>query len=259
MAQPEEPPNPIQPFEPETVLIPAGPFVMGSVPGDGIPEHETPQHQVDVPAYQIGRYPVTNRQYAEFIKRERRASYRDLGWRSPQPAADQLDHPVVGVSWHDARAYCDWLHRETGRRYRLPTEAEWEKAARGAEGRCYPWGNDWQDGHCHHRGNKTMPVTAYPQGASVYGCCDMLGNVQEWTAMLWGSDPTKNAFAYPYDAHDGREDLEADQRLPRVFRVYRGSSYRDDPSKLRCSTRGYSVSAPDNRLMWRGFRLVLEV
>jgi formylglycine-generating enzyme required for sulfatase activity len=231
---------------------------MGSQPGEGITAHETPLHQVDLPAYRIGRYPVTNRQYAVFLKQERRQEVPDKRvWMLREPPADKLDHPVVGVSWHDARTYCDWLFRQTGRRYRLPTEAEWEKAARGAKGWHYPWGDDWEDGRCHHSSDRTQPVTASPEGASAYGCCEMLGNVQEWTSTLWGSDPKATAFPYPYRVNDGREDLEAEQRLPVVYRVHRGGSYRDDRSKLRCSARGYA--APTSMIGWRGFRVVLDV
>jgi len=258
-AQLEEPPKPPQPFEPETVLIPAGPFVMGSQPGDGVPMHETPAHEVDLPAYRIGRYPVTNRQYAAFIKREWRQEVPDkkFGWMSREPPVNQGDHPVVGISWDDARAYCAWLCRETGRRYRLPTEAEWEKAARGAAGWRYPWGEEWDDGRCHHSAKGTVPVSTYPEGASVYRCCHMLGNVQEWTSTLWGSDTRENAFPYPYRADDGREDLEAERRLPVVYRVHRGGSYRDERSTLRCSARSYA--SPTSKIAWRGFRVVLEV
>jgi formylglycine-generating enzyme required for sulfatase activity len=257
--QPREPQRPLQPFEPETVLIPAGPFVMGSQPGDGVPRHETPAHEVDLPAYRIGRYPVTNRQYAAFIKREHRQEEpeKKFGWLLREPPVSQGEHPVVGISWHDAQAYCDWLCRETGRHYRLPTEAEWEKAARGPKSRRYPWGDAWEDGRCHHSANGTVPVTTYPEGASVYGCCHMLGNVQEWSSTLWGSDPRENAFPYPYRADDGREDLEVEQRLPVVYRIHRGGSYRDERSTLRCSARGYA--SPTSKIGWRGFRVVLDV
>jgi len=118
---------------------------MGCQPGDGVPMHETPAHEVDLPAYRIGRYPVTNRQYAAFIKRQHRQEEpeKKFGWLLREPPVRQGEHPVVGISWHDAQAYCDWLCRETGRHYRLPTEAEWEKAARGPKGWRYPWGDTW--------------------------------------------------------------------------------------------------------------------
>ncbi|GIK42054.1 MAG: hypothetical protein BroJett011_58870 [Chloroflexota bacterium] len=266
--------TPRLPFEPETILIPAGPFLLGSLPGDNIPVEETPQHEVVLPGYQIGQYPVTNAQYAEFIKREKQQEPpKKTGWFLREPPADKLDHPVVGVSWTDAQAYCRWLSDQTGRTYRLPTEAEWEKAASwveeqgsgglpgaersaGERKRQYPWGDEWEDGHCNFGSDDTTAVTAYPEGVSPYGCYDMLGNVQEWTSTLWGSDPKENAFPYPYRASDGREEANP-THLHRVYRVYRGGSFRDEPGKLRCSVRGNSD--PESKIRWRGFRVVLEL
>jgi formylglycine-generating enzyme required for sulfatase activity len=245
----------------EFVLIPAGTFMMGAPDSDAEAyDEEKPAHRVSIiqPFY-LGKYPVTNRQYAAFLKREWRQEVPDkkFGWISREPPVNQSDHPVVGISWHEVRTYCDWLSRETGQRYRLPTEAEWEKAARGAAGWRYPWGDAWVDGRCHHSAKDTVPVSTYPEGASVYGCCHMLGNVQEWTSTLWGSDPNKNAFSYPYRADDGREDLDAEQRLPVVYRIHRGGSYRDERSTLRCSARGYA--SPTSKIGWRGFRVVLDM
>ena len=249
--------TPYLPFEPETILIPAGPFLMGSLPGDDIPAEETPQHEVSLADYRIGKYPITNAEYAEFVKRERLQDVpRKAGWFLREPPANKLDHPVVGVSWHDALAYCRWLSRQSGRAYRLPTEAEWEKAARGPKGQLYPWGNDWQDGCCNEAGHDTTPVTGFPAGCSSYGCCDLVGNVQQWTSTLWGSNLQETAYPYPYQANDGREDLTA-QYLHRAYRIYRGGSFRDDRPQLRCSARGRSD--PDSKIRWRGFRVVLEV
>ena len=254
-------------YEPETLPVTAGPFLMGS---DTNEAHERPLHEVQLAAYRLGKYPVTNRQYAEFIKRERRQEPpAKPRWFLREPPVDRLDHPVTGVSWHDAKAYCDWLSEQTGRSriYRLPTEAEWEKGARGTDGRLYPWGNDWIDGHCNANSNDSTAVIVrdgqlqtiprYPDGVSPYGCYDMLGNVQEWTSTLWGSDLTEDAFPYPYRAGDGREDLEADRHLHRVYRVHRGSAFRDHQAKLRCSARG--ASSADSTIRWRGFRVVLEL
>jgi iron(II)-dependent oxidoreductase len=259
--------TPHLPFEPETILIPAGPFSMGSLPGDTIPAEETPQHEVSLPAFRMGQHPVTNVHYAEFIKREKQQEPpKKTGWFLREPPADKLDHPVVGVSWADAQAYCRWLSAQTGRTYRLPTEAEWEKAASwveeqggggaGGQKRRYPWGNEWQDGRCNFGGDDTTPVTAFPEGVSPYGCYDMLGNVQEWTSTLWGSDPKENAFPYPYRASDGREEANP-AHLHRVYRIYRGGSFRDEPARLRCSVRGNSD--PESKIRWRGFRIVLEL
>jgi formylglycine-generating enzyme required for sulfatase activity len=249
--------TPHLPFEPETVLIPTGPFLMGSPLGNNIPSEETPQHEVNLPAFRMGQYPVTNAQYAEFIKREKQQEPpKKTGWFLREPPADKLHHPVVGVSWTDAQAYCRWLSGQTGRIYRLPTEAEWEKAARGTEGRLYPWGNEWIAGRCNFGSDDTTPVTAFPEGVSPYACYDILGNVQEWTSTLWGSDPKENAFPYPYRAGDGREESNP-AHLHRVYRVYRGGSFRDEPAKLGCSARGNSD--PESKIRWRGFRVLCEV
>lgn len=246
--------KPVLPFEPETMLIPAGPFLMGSQ----VSADETPPHQVNLLAYRIGVYPVTNAQYAEFIKQARQQEVpHKAGWFLREPPAGKLDHPVVGVSWHDALAYCQWLSQQTGRSYRLPTEAEWEKAARGENGQIYPWGNEWAEDCCPQGQPDTTPVTAYPAGASPYGCLALVGHVQQWTSTLWGSDLNKSDFPYPYQPLDGREDLAAAEHLPRLFRLHRGGSFRDEPAKLRCSARGYSD--PDSKIRWRGFRVVLEV
>ncbi len=259
-----KPEKPLLPFEPETILIPAGPFLMGSQPGQDVPDEETPQHEVNLPAYRIGKYPVTNAQYAEFIKREPQQEVpKKAGWFLQQPPEDKLEHPVVGVSWHNALAYCQWLSRETDRTYRLPTEAEWEKAASWVgEGKSrYPWGNEFDKARSNTKEanlKDSTPVNAYsPQGDSPFGCADMAGNVQEWTSTLWGSNLNRSDFSYPYQAHDGREDLNADQRLHRVFRVHRGGSFRDN--QARATTAARSASDPDSKIKWRGFRVVLEI
>lgn len=249
-----KPEVPHLPFEPETVLIPAGPFLMGSLEGEDVPANELPQHEVNLPAYRIGKYPVTNEQYAEFAKQAKHSAPQKVGWFGQSPPKDKLDHPVVGVSWHDAIAYCQWLSEKTGRTYRLPTEAEWEKAARGTDGLIYPWGDEWQAGHCNCSGDQTTPVTAYPTGESPYGCYDMIGNVWEWTSTLWGKDWKNPDYTYPYQADDGREDLEADEIFHRVFR---GGSFSDEVVQLRCSARRWY--APDNADKTRGFRVVLEI
>jgi formylglycine-generating enzyme required for sulfatase activity len=262
----------LKPFEPETVYIPAGSFLMGSDPGPGIPEYETPQHTVTLPAYRIGKYPVTNRQYAEFIRREKAQDVpKDAGWFLRAPPADRLDHPVTGVSWFDAIAYCRWLSGQTGRAYRLPSEAEWEKAAapnptpppNSGEGQGeratwpYPWGLEWIDGRCNANGTGTTRVMAYPAGASPYGCEDMLGNAQEWTATLWGTQPGPPQQSYR-DRPDGGLTITDPADLPPQARlVHRGGSYKSQPVELRRSARG--SAAPDSKIPWRGFRVAMEV
>jgi formylglycine-generating enzyme required for sulfatase activity len=230
-----------QPFEPEMVLIPAGEFLMGSDPSvdqDAL-DDEQPQHTLSLPDYYLAKTPVTNAQYAAFEQ----ATYGQPNhWEGGQE-----DHPVVYVSWDDAVAYCRWLSEVTGRPYRLPSEAEWEKGARGTDGRIWPWGNQWDAKRCNtgesDKGD-TTPVGAYPQGASPYGLLDMAGNVCEWTRSFYRS--------YPYDPDDGREDLEAVGA-----RVLRGGSWHLDRDVARCVGRGWHD--PDYSDDFIGFRLVSPV
>jgi formylglycine-generating enzyme required for sulfatase activity len=253
--------KPWLPYEPDTVIIPHGSFMMGS--DTGTPE-EAPAHRVALPAYAIGRAPVTIEQYAEFIRQvEEQPVPRKLGWFSRQPPADKLDHPVVGINWYDARAYCRWLSEQSGRRYRLPTEAEWEKAAAWSAGGAliYPWGDKFKPDRCNsvEAGiNATTPVGRYsPEGDSPSECVDMAGNVQEWVNTLWGTDLHQADFLYPYQAEDGREQDDPGDGNRRSYRLYRGSSYRDEVERIHNTSRGHSD--PDSRLRWRGFRVAMDL
>jgi formylglycine-generating enzyme required for sulfatase activity len=230
----------------EFVRVPKGKFIMGSK-DDNVwaSSDEKPQHTVEIPYdYWIGRYPVTNDQFAKFVKATQHKHTWVSDWES------KLDHPVVNVSWDDAIAYCKWLN-ETLRGeigdgvVRLPTEAEWEKAARGERGNEWPWGNEFDKTKCNswEAGKRdTTPVGAYsPQGDSPYGVADMAGNVWEWCHSIYKP--------YPYKADDGREsESESD---PRVFR---GGSFvvgaRDLRGACRCWAR------PDDWLRNLGFRCV---
>jgi formylglycine-generating enzyme required for sulfatase activity len=205
---------------------------------------------------------VTNAQYAKFIEQVPEQHVpKKAGWFVREPPAEKLDHPVVGVSWADAVAYCNWLSEQTGRSYRLPTEAEWEKAASwdGDRPRVYPWGDIFEPERANSSElelDDTTPVGRYsPQGDSPWGCAGMSGNAQEWTSTLWGSDLNKTDFPYPYNRHDGREQQNGGPR--RVYRVYRGGSFRDDRARLRCAARGRID--PDSAIRWRGFRVVEEI
>ncbi len=242
---------PLLPYEPETVPVSAGSFWMGSDDYEG----EAPRHQVELPAYFIGKYPVTNWQYAEFIRQTKRPSPNTPDWFLGQPVKARQDHPVVGVSWYDALDYCQWLSEITGKTYRLPTEAEWEKAARGTDGRIYPWGNEWQEGMCNQGGTGVTAVTAYDAHLSLYGCTDMVGNVQQWTSTLWGSDRRQSDYPYPYRP-DAREQLDADDARYRLRRIYRGSIFNDAFSQCRCSARGHD--RPKSAPITRGFRLARQ-
>ena len=249
------PPSEIQHFEPETIYIPPDPFLMGSQEGKGIPTCEIPQHEVSLPAYRIGKYPVTNEQYAEFIRQSGRMVAPQSGWEGQIPPDDKLKHPVMGVTWYDARAYCEWLSEQSGRQYGLPSEAQWEKAARGTDGRIYPWGDEWDPSRCNYGSGQTTPVDAYP-AQTVYGCYDMVGNVREWTSTLWGRQLRPPEFRYPW-ANDHREDLTASSY---VLRVYRGGAAADRIERLRCSARGgYFPNKPGPPRKRHGFRVVLTI
>ncbi len=265
----ETPEIPRQPFEPDMIDIPAGPFIMG--------DDETgrwAKHALDLPAYQISKYPITNRDYLIYVEKEGVAVSSTTGWElarvGQKPPGDKLDHPVVGLSWDEAVAYCHWLQRETGRLYRLPTEAEWEKAARGPstlpmvagqapeEARAYPWGDTFDATRCN-TGRSTTPVTHFPP-QSPAGVCDLSGNVWEWTLTMWGRDKDVPDFTYPYPPPpqpDGRHDPPPAGTTYREYRICRGGSFRDKPERLRCSSRARVMA--DSRNARRGFRVVREV
>lgn len=214
----------------EMIYIPEGGFLMGS--DEGL-ENQGPAHIVHVNAFYVDRYPVTNEDYKRFVDD---TGYRvpcyDVDWAESHaynwdpvkrtPPQGREDHPVVLVSWEDARAYAAWAGK------RLPTEAEWERAARGTDGRRWPWGNEFLPDHCNCResgNNETTPVTRYsPEGDSPEQVGDMIGNVWEWTSSLFRP--------YPYDADDGRESPEAEG-----WRVLRGGSWRNDLDRARCTAR----------------------
>ncbi|MDY0020351.1 MAG: SUMF1/EgtB/PvdO family nonheme iron enzyme [Anaerolineae bacterium] len=239
------------------VGVPAGPFLMGSSDRDEIAQdREKPQHEVVLSAFKIGKYPVTNAQYWHFVE----ATGREWWWGEIRP--ERASHPAGGISWYDAQAYCAWLTqvwREEGKIgaeevVRLPTEAEWEKAARGTDGRIYPWGNEWDAARCNTSEwvlDGTTSVGMFPKGASPYGCLDMAGNVFEWTGSLWGKERDKPNFKYPYDSADGRENLEAGSD---ILRVMRGGSFLYDLACARCACRYGGL--PFNFGVDVGFRVV---
>jgi formylglycine-generating enzyme required for sulfatase activity len=252
----------------EFIRIPAGKFLMGSKDDNKLAfDNEKPQHTVEIPYdYWIARYEVTNEQFARFVE-EAKYKFDQGQWQN------KADHPVVNVTWHDALAYCKWLSDNLdnlakvldpsqgfgaqGFAVRLPTEAEWEKAARGEYGNEWPWGNDFDKNKCNSsegRKGGTTPVDTYsPQGDSPYGVSDMVGNVWEWTSSLWGSHVSKPQFGYPYNPADGREKLDAPQP---VLRVVRGGSWLSGASLARCSCRPGSTLG--GRGVDRGFRCVLR-
>jgi formylglycine-generating enzyme required for sulfatase activity len=244
----------VQSFEPETVLIPEGSFLMGSPVGGERPAWETPQHSVELPEYRIGKYPVTCAQYAEFVHRSKRLATPELGWDGQNPPEARLNHPVSGVTWYEALAYCQWLSAATGRSYSLPNEAQWEKSARGSDGRRYPWGNAYDPARCA-AGGPPRAVDALPP-QSIFNVYDLVGSVRQWTCSLWGvSRPEPDrAYGYPWK-DDGRNDLTAHSQIRRVFR---GGSLTDLPAELICAARGSTApDQPGPNQKRHGFRVVL--
>jgi formylglycine-generating enzyme required for sulfatase activity len=237
------------------ILIAAGEFLMGSDPqqDEAAQDTEQPQHRLYLPDYCLGKTPVTNRQYRAFVLATGHEAPE--GWRGKAPPRDEEEHPVINVTWYDARDYCQWLSEITGRRYNLPTEAEWEKGARGTDGRIYPWGNRWDAMRCNSEESglmKTTPVHAYPQGASPYGILDMTGNVWEWTRSLWRRNWEHPDYRYPYRTTDGRENFAAGRDEDRVLRGGAFGSYR---WLVRCAYRRWNL--PLLRSRGIGFRVVL--
>ncbi|MDX1616882.1 MAG: SUMF1/EgtB/PvdO family nonheme iron enzyme [Candidatus Promineifilaceae bacterium] len=249
--------EPVSIYEPATVIVPAGPFLMGSPPDSSVPAAECPQHTVNLPAFRIGLYPVTNDQFQEFVRQTGHIVAPEMGWNGQAAPADRLSHPATGVTFFEALTYCRWLSAYSGRNYSLPTEAEWEKAARSNDGRRYPWGDDWQPDRCHHGSGETHPVDGY-ESQSIYGCFDMVGNAREWTRSIWGQARREpdDRYRYPW-RDDARNDPEAGQHLRRV---YRGGSAAEAPDRLRCAARnGYApdrCGPPGHR---HGFRVALYI
>lgn len=217
----------------ELVLIPNGQFMMGSDTSNS----SSPIHSIVLPDYWLARYPVTNSQWQQFLLKTQYVP------SNPLDSDTFPNHPVVGVNWYDAMNYCKWLSTilkdqiPDGHVFTLPSEAEWEKAARGTDGRIFPWGNDFDPGKANTLMTgigTTTPVGCFPMGASPYGILEMSGNIMEWTRSSWGTDARKPDYNYPYRVDDGREDLSASEKILHVLRggafntghVFAESSYR---------------------------------
>lgn len=239
--------------------VSAGEFIMGSMKErkDRRERYEEPQHRVNLPAFSIAKYPVTNAQFRAFVldggyTDRWRHCWSDAGWREkgdrngPKTnggAFDLPNHPVVMVTWYEAVAYCRWLGEKLGHQVSLPTETQWEKAARGADGRRYPWGDEFVPGYVNFGGNgidTTTAVGIFPRGASPYGCEDMSGNVREWCTTKWQSP-------YPLSSDD---DLAGDAQ-----RLLRGGAFDSNREEVRCASR--HASPPDSRSNNIGFRVVV--
>ena len=225
-------------YEPETVRVAEGTFRMGTSEaqinklglGNG-GMSETPQHEVYMSEYAIGKYPVTHVEYQAFIQDTK--SNSPMGWDGEIYPEGKGDHPVVQVNWHDAKAYCEWLSVRTGKRYILPTEAQWEKASRGIDERIYPWGNEWDPEKLNSMeggANSTTPVDSYaPEGDSPYGASDMVGNVWEW-CQDWFDEGI-------YKKRDGAKNKDPKGLETGNGKVLRGGSFYNIQDYCRCAAR----------------------
>jgi len=251
----------------------AGEFIMGSNDGGS---NEKPQHTLNLPySYKAAKYPITNAQYELFVVDggyDKRQYWTAVGWawkeRNEETGADNWgepfmlsNHPVVRVSWYEAVAYCHWLTEvlrgcgklAEGWQIRLPTEAEWEKAARGTDGRTYPWGEGFDVEKANGKETEvesTCAVGIFPDGVSPYGCHDMAGNVWEYCATkVEGAFLGRKYKPYPYQVeNESTEDyLEGDH-----FRVIRGGSWLFASDSLRCAYRTDYI--PDYDDLALGFR-----
>lgn len=234
---------------PILIQIPAGECVIGLTPAQaaalaeqlGMPLEqfleETPQQQVALDAFQISRGPISCAEYMAFVTATDHPT--PLYWGGHEPPAGLSDHPVVEVDLNDARWYCRWLSTATDREFRLPTEAEWERAARGDDQRLFPWGDQWAPGYCNIGASDpgaTTPIGSYPRDTSPYGCVDMAGNVEEWTATKYKRFPGSNAAP------------------PQNRIVTRGGSWNAAIALARCTSR--CAREATNTSAARGFRIV---
>jgi formylglycine-generating enzyme required for sulfatase activity len=252
------------PISLELVRIPVGTFTMGTREEEVKYKnhYEYPQHMVNLSEFYIGKYPITNAQYLVFVK-STNYPYPNH-WQDGQIPIGAENHPVVFVTWDDATAFCDWLSKESGTFFRLPTEAEWEKAARGTDARIYPWGNVWNPvlgisdnphdyndetvGAQFRRG--TMPVGSFsPATDSPYGVADMLGNVWQWCLDRFSQDEYSWRIVEVKDP-TGPEEGYFDRR------VMRGCSFYHIPCGwASCAYRGrYSQGEKGHH---GGFRIVM--
>lgn len=250
-------------LEPQMVSIPAGQFLLGSTGeqasqaaksglNQGVAQWEQPQRTIELSDFLIGKYPITMREYQMFVRDANYPSPR--GWDGDQFPKDKGDHPVVLVSWEDAIAYCKWLSKRSGKKYRLPTEAQWEKAARGTEGQIWSWGNQYEPNRANTEEEgigDTTPVGHYsPQGDSPYGCADMNGNVSEWCGDWF------MRHAYHQIPVSDPKDPQGPGRSERGdARAVRGGSFLCNSIDARCTRRFRQAQRFRNEDI--GFRVVL--
>ena len=239
--------------------VPAGEFIMGT-DSERTDIQNRPAHKVHLKAYLIDKYPTTNIQYAKYISQ---TQYRPpLDWKNGKMPDNKMLHPVTMVSWYDAKSYCEFNGK------RLPTEAEWEKAARGPNGNRWPWGDKMSTNqlNTYYNVGATTAVTRYESGKSYYGAFDMAGNVSEWTASEFlpyeGSTAPRALFAAKTLVAETPQDSAMNiggfvELKDRVFRVRRGGSWKSDPFSTSSYHRNYSM--PHYASDFFGFRCVKDL
>ena len=219
------------------IEIPAGEFLMGSNPIEPITSYpdESPEHQIDLEEFFISSKPITNAQYEKFVAS---TGYKKPGhWIGGVVPQKKREHPVTYIDWDDANAFAKWCGAS------LPSEAQWEKSARGSDGRLFPWGDEEPIKEHANFGNSigdTTEVGIHKSGASIFGVLDLAGNVWEWTSSIHRN--------YPYNSNDGREDVNL-----WGARVVRGGNYLSAAKNIRCADR-HSIY-PTARDIYIGFRV----
>jgi len=241
-----------------TITIPAGKFLMGTnLKNSDATSH--PQHEVNLKAFHIDKYLVTNAQYARFVAATGHRPPSD--WKNGKIQEGVLLYPVTLVNWYDASAYAKWAGK------RLPTEAEWEKAARGTDGRRWPWGNDMDPArlNTYYNVGSANNVTAYANGVSPYGVYDMAGNVDEWVEddLLpykgTDADPVvfKEKVARVQDEQDRAMKVADLVTVNRQYKVLRGGSWKGDPFATATYHRDYA--RPNFASDFYGFRCASDI
>lgn len=246
---------------PQLIEVPEGTFLMG-IDDKTLYPAEQGQHEVFLAKFEISRDLITVAHFAKYVS-ESEARFPS-NWVSDEWLISHATHPVSSVSWHEAIRYCDWLTNsmkaegllQLNSRVMLPSEAQWEKAGRGSDGRKYPWGDTMDPKKCNIKSSgilTTTPVGSFsPAGDSVFGCRDLIGNVREWTTSLWGPAGNAALFKYPYHTDDGRDDLNAPDNIRRVVRG--GGYYYDDKcSNCVVRNRAFTKNTHDGC----GFRAVV--
>jgi iron(II)-dependent oxidoreductase len=240
------------------ILIPEGPFLMGS-DSERSDSYNRPQHKVVLPSYEIDKYPVTHAEYARFVVSTKHRP--PLDWADGAIPDEKYLYPVTMVTWYDANDYCKWEGK------RLPSEAEWEKAARGTDGRRWPWGNTMDPNKLntyYHVGSSSKVMT-YSAGVSPYGVFDRAGNVSEWTASDFGPYQGSTASADTFQPKKVKATTPDDRSMKvadlvpveGVYKVRRGGSWKSDPFSTATYHRNFSM--PYYASDFFGFRCAKDV